>query len=230
MCAGPLLDQRNATCTVFIHMNAPSLTHIRSYLDDEPTMREARPWHQPGTALSLAIEPVALPRRARRAPPESVESLSLPDGLREEMLAIGTAPRGALQARIWLVRVARELARDYRIRYGLELRTDAASIERVQRNLSSVVQPQGRSDAKALAREVARHGLWLGEVLARMLGATWLELSGDRPGTWEVFAPPGETFNPILRVQRFLNDGTRGKDLVALFLDLDAAQRREATQ
>ena len=65
----------------------------------------------------------------------------------------------------------------------------------------------------------------LGEILTRALGASWLDLSGDRPGQWQVFVPPGTALSPVLRVQRFVEAGMSETDLVALYLDLDRAQR-----
>jgi len=210
-------------------MNTPSIARFRSYLDDEPTMREGKPWHQTGAELAINVPPPAAMVRSqpwRRRPAEKVESLSLPDGLREEMLPVGAPPVGPQQARIWLIRLARDLARDYRTWYGVELRDDAPAIEWMQRHLSAAAEPLSRRDPKAVARELVRHGLLLGELLVRTLGATWIDLSGDRPGAWELFVPSAETLNPIVRVQRFMQQGIRESDLIALFLDLDAAQRR----
>ena len=208
-----------------MHSAALALTH--HYFDDEPTMPEARPWHRLGLAI-VDDEPTVMraPRPYRPHVAEPIESLSLPAGLREEMLPLGATPRTPQQARVWLVRLARDLARDYRLWYGFELRTDAIAVEKMQWHLATAVVAIGRRDEKALARELVRHGLVLGEIFTRALGASWVDLSGDRPGQWELFVPPAATVSPVLRVQRFVEQGMNETDLVALYLDLDAAQRR----
>jgi hypothetical protein len=195
--------------------------------DDEPTLRDVRPWHRPVIDDEPTILRPVPPRRPHV--PEPIESLSLPAGLREDTLPIGATPQTAEQARVWIVRVARDLARDYRVAYGVALRTDAIAVEKMQTHLASGLAGlggrDGARDEKGRARELVRHGLVLGEIFARALGASWVDLGGDRPGRWSTFVPPGTTVCPVVRVQRFVHVGMREPDLVALFLELDAARR-----
>jgi hypothetical protein len=143
------------------------------------------------------------------------------------MLPVGARPLDHDQVRIAIVRVARDLGRDYRQRHGCVLRTDAAAIEILQRHLLNCAAEvlAGRMDARTLAPELARHGALFGEILERRLGGTWIDLSGDQPGAWRMAVPPSTVVNPIGRVHRFLLQRNREQDLVGFFLDLDAANR-----
>jgi hypothetical protein len=183
--------------------------HLTRYVDEDPTGRDPFPWH-------------VARRRALRRAPEPLETLPLPAGLAESMLPTGLRPSGAPQTRVAIVRVARELARQYREARGCMLRTDAASVERMQRHLLAQATEvlAGRTDARALAPEVVRHGVVLGEIVARALGATWTDLAGDRPGTWQLVVPPGTLVCPVARVHRFLLRRNREQDLVGFFLEL----------
>jgi hypothetical protein len=180
-------------------------------------------------APELPAFPLALVRR--RVPAarvsEVVESLSLPPGLREDMLEVGARPRDRDQVRIAIIRVAREVGREYRQQRGCVLRTDAAAIEVLQRHLLTCATEvlAGRMDARTMAPELARHGALFGEILARRLGGTWVDLSGDQPGAWQMSIPPQTVLSPIGRVHRFLLQRNREQDLVGHFLDLDAAAR-----
>ncbi len=171
--------------------------------------------------------PLALVRRRGPRVSEVVETLSLPPGLREDMLDLGARPLDHDQVRIAIIRVARELGREYRQQRGCLLRTDPAAIELLQRHLLSCGAEvlAGRMDARTLAPELARHGALFGEILARRLGATWVDLSGDQPGEWQMSVPPTTVVSPIARVHRFLLQRNREQDLVGYFLDLDAANR-----
>jgi len=159
---------------------------------------------------------------------EELESLSLPAPLREDMLAKGARPEGEAQVRIAIIRVVRELGRDYRMQRGRVLRTDAMAIETAQRQLLafSADVAGGRMDARALTTEIARHGALLGEIVVRRLGGDWLDVAGDHPGLWTMSVPPCTVFAPIGRVQRFLLQRNREQDLVGFYIDLDAAQLR----
>jgi hypothetical protein len=122
--------------------------------------------------------------------------------------------------------MARDLGREYRATYGVELRTDASAIERMQSHLMTVVARLAGRAEKVFARELVRHGLLLGEILVRYLGASWINLEDGRPWKWDLSVPSVATVSPIERVRRFVEQGMRETDLVALFLELDAAQRR----
>jgi hypothetical protein len=193
------------------------LQHEQHELHDE-----TRP--DPRTEASRAA---SLARRPGPRLPEIVESLSLPPGLREDMLPVGARPRDEEQVRIAIVRVARELGRDFRQNRGYVLRTDAAAVEVIQRHLLACASEAvaGRIDARTLAPEVARYGALFGEILARRLDASWVSLSGYQPGLWQMAVPPSTVLSPIARVHRFLLQRHREQDLVGYFLELDAASR-----
>jgi len=202
-------------------------------VDEDHTMFDRLPWHLASgraAARQPPAFPLALVRRRTPRVSELVESLPLPAGLREDMLPVGARPRDHEQVRIAIIRVARKLGRDYRVHRGCLLRTDASAIEILQRHLLRCASEvlAGRMDARTLAPEVARHGALFGEILARRLGATWVDLSGDQPGEWRMSVPPTTVVSPIAKVHRFLLLRNREQDLVGFFLDLDEASRSGA--
>jgi hypothetical protein len=158
---------------------------------------------------------------------ELVENLSLPPGLTEDMLPLGVLPQGEEQIRVAIVRIARDLGREYRQR-GRVLRTDAAAVEAMQRHLSDCADAvlAGRTDPRTLAPEIARHGALLGEILVCRLGATWSNLAAGQPALWQMTVPPFPEVSPVARVHRYLLRRNREQDLVGFFLELDAASRR----
>lgn len=170
--------------------------------------------------------PVYTPEPARRA--EIVETLPLPAGLNEDMLAAGVLPRNAVQARIGMTRLARQLGRDYRLAYGTALKTDLMAIEAMQRHLRRrwADGPLDAQHQTQLQIELARHGALMSEILARRLCGEWVDLSGDEPGRWAMHVPPGAQVWPIGRVYRFYGQGHREADLVHYFMELEAAFRR----
>jgi hypothetical protein len=211
-------------------------------VDEEHTMFDTLPWHVIAAcrAAGAASEdddsvtevhaiPLALVRPRGPRVSELVETLSLPPGLREDMLDYGARPLDHDQVRIAIVRVARELGREYRQQRGCLLQTDPATIETLQRHLLQCASEAlaGRMDARTLAPELARHGALFGEILSRRLGGTWVDLSGDQPGEWRMSVPPTTVVSPIAYVHRFLLQRNREQDLVGFFLD-HAANRSES--
>jgi hypothetical protein len=204
------------------------------YVDEDPTHRDPHPWHEssgtydvdeatvvrplPELAASCALAPRPSPRHG----PEALETLPLPVGLDEAMFPVGARPAGAAQTRIAIVRVARELAVHYRAAYRCTLQTDVASVERMQRHLLAHADEvlAGRADPRALAPDIARHGVVLGEILVRAVGAAWKDLSGTHPGAWQLFVPPATIVSPVARVHRFLLRRSSEQDLVGYFLEL----------
>jgi hypothetical protein len=181
-------------------MTALAIPRLRPFSShDEAALSNARPWHRPH--LSVVDEAPATPRSTLRwrgpTPTEPVETLSLPDGLHEDMLPHGAAPSGEHQTRVWMIRAVRDLGREYRATYGMELRTDASAIEQMQSHLVTSV--------------------------AKLAG--WTNLDDPRPWNWELAFPSGDALSPVVRVRRFVEKGMRETDLVALFLELDAASR-----
>jgi hypothetical protein len=216
-------EDRTMFDTLPWHLSAAR--RARPVLEDDDSVTEIRPIVRD----EAPAFPLALVRRRAPAPrlSEVVETLSLPTGLREDMLEVGARPVDHDQVRIAIVRVARDVGREYRQKRGCVLRTDAAAVEILQRHLLTCATEvlAGRMDARTMAPELARHGALFGEILARRLGGTWVDLSGDQPGAWQMSIPPQTVLSPIGRVHRFLLQRNREQDLVGYFLDLDAASR-----
>jgi hypothetical protein len=197
------------------------------HLDEDRTTFELRPWHVANEDVEIPVdvdvdaeEDVTVVRP--RWFPEAVERLSLPSTLREDMLPAGETPGSEVEMQIGIVRLVRALGRDYLAWYGASLRTDAASVERMQRHLLALATEvlAGRRDVETLAPEVVRHGALLGEILARRAGGVWVDLFGPMPGAWRMAFPSGAEICPVARVQRFvMRRAIEGKhdDLVALF-------------
>jgi hypothetical protein len=208
-------------------MTALAIPSHRPYSSDDE-ISGARPLPRPHLAVVADHAPATLRPASRWRGPvatEPVETLSLPDGLREDMLPYGAAPSDEHQTRLWIIRIVRDLGREYRATYGVELRTDASAIERMQAHLVTAVARLAGCAETVFARELVRHGLLLGEILVRYVGASWTDLGNPRPWKWDLSFPRVGTVSPVVRVRRFLEQGMREPDLVALFLDLDAASK-----
>ncbi len=157
----------------------------------------------------------------RRA--EIFESLVLPENTDDSMLGWGATPTTALQARIHCTRLARDLARDYRLWYGTTLKTDPTAIDAMQRHLRRRFTEK-QSNPNTLETELRRHGAMFAEILARVLGGEWIDVSDPEAGRWAMRVGK-TTVWPIGRVYRFYQQGHRESDLVASFLDLQSATR-----
>src|SRR5579859_810094 len=232
------------TCTTeLFNMSARYAAPHSHHVDEDPTCLDLEPWHE-ASGVHEVEEPTAIfrstppaPLRALARPQrlhEPIEALSLPCGLTESMLPKGARPVGDQQMRIAMVRLARDLGRDYQRWYGRSLATNVDSIERIQRHLLGYANEvlAGRMDARSLAPELVRHGVLLGEILARVLGAEWLDVSSDQPASWRMAVPPSDlrglvprdprgpsrVVSPVARVHQFLIERNRGEDLVEFFL------------
>ncbi len=160
-----------------------------------------------------------------RYEPELVEALALPMGATEEVLAIGDWPTTAIQARTAMTRLARSLARDYRLWYGATLRCNVLAVDAMQRHLAQRYAGATLDDP-TVDSELQRHGARLSESLARRLGAEWVDIAPTEPGYWAMFVAPSTRCWPIGRVYRFVSLGHRERDLVSYFLDVEARTRR----
>jgi hypothetical protein len=119
-----------------------------------------------------------------------------------------------------MTRLARSLARDYRLWYGATLRCNVLAVEAMQRHLAQRYAGAILSDPK-VESELQRHGALLSEILARTLGAEWVDVSPTEPGYWAMMV--GSTrFWPIGRVYRFVTLGRSERDLVSYYLDIEA--------
>ena len=159
-----------------------------------------------------------------RYEPELVESLALPPGASEEILAVGDWPTTPLQVRTAMTRLARSLARDYRLWYGTTLRCNVLAVDAMQRHLAQRYAGAVLSDQRVEA-ELQRHGALLSEILGRNVGAEWVDISPTEPGYWAMLVAPSTRFWPIGRVYRFVSLGRNERDLVSFYLDIEARSR-----
>ncbi len=156
--------------------------------------------------------------------PELVESLALPMGANEAALGVNELPTNALQARVAMTRLARDLARDYRLWYAKTLRCDVMAVESMQQHLTNRFAGAPIAEP-AVAWELRRHGALLSEIAARALGGDWVDVAPTEPGYWAMHIPPSTRTWPIGRVYRFVSLGSRERDLVSYYLDLEARAR-----
>jgi hypothetical protein len=159
-----------------------------------------------------------------RYEPELAESLALPLGANEGALNANELPRTPLQARIAMTRLSRDLARDYRLWYGKSLRCNVLAIDAMQQHLAHRFAGAPITD-EGVAWELRRHGAFLSEVLARALGAEWVDIGPTEPGYWAMLVPTSTRAWPIGRVYRFVALGHRARDLVSYYLELEARAR-----
>ncbi len=157
--------------------------------------------------------------------PELVETLALPFDASESTLGLSELPRTPLQARIALTRVARDLARDYRLGYGKTLRCNVLAVDAMQQHLTHRFAGAEISD-HGVAWELRRHGALLSEIIARALGGAWVDIGPTEPGFWAMSVYPSILTFPIGRVYRFVALGHRERDLVGYYLELEARARK----
>ncbi|MGH7298268.1 MAG: hypothetical protein ACRELB_25235, partial [Polyangiaceae bacterium] len=176
------------------------------------------------------VEPSPSPAAKRAVGPrppyraEIVESLPLPPSCNESDLGVNDRPTTPLAARIAMIRLARDLARDYRLWYGKTLRCDVIGIDTMQQHLARRYVKASITD-DAVAWELRRHGALLSEVLARKLGGEWVDVAPSEPGYWAMTLPPDVRTHPIGRVYRFVVQGHHERDLISYFLELDRRSR-----
>jgi hypothetical protein len=192
-----------------------------------PSLPPARGWTIP--SQPPAGMPAGSPSRlkasaALRYDPELVESLSLPLGATESTLGTNDLPKTPIQARITMTRLSRDLARDYRLWYGKALRCNVLAIDAMQQHLAHRFVGAPISDA-GVAWELRRHGALLSEILARALGAVWVDIAPSEPGYWVMLLQSTLRALPIGRVYRFVALGHKEKDLVSYYLDLESRVR-----
>jgi hypothetical protein len=160
-----------------------------------------------------------------------VEALSPPPGVPgEPPPPSDEPPQTPTAARLAFTFLARELGRELRVSHGVELETNVDGLEQSQRYLREALA-DGRVRTAEERREVMRHGAFLSELLARRLGAKWVDVESPDPGRWAMVIPsalPGrENLRvwPFGRVLRFVVMGHKERDLVSYYLDLEARAR-----
>jgi hypothetical protein len=162
--------------------------------------------------------------------PERVENLSLPRGMEGEPPPSGEAPRNPTAARLVCTYLARDLARDLRMRHDLDLRCDLDGLEATQRYLREALV-DGRVRTPEEEREVMRHGAFLGELVARRLGGRWADVDSRDAGVWAMLVPTRSRADEVLRIWpfgrviRFVVMGHRERDLVSYLMELEARAR-----
>jgi len=163
-----------------------------------------------------------MPRGAVRA--EAAESLSLPPGLHGQPPPREALPTSFVDARVAFIWLSRELGRDYRVKYKLALQTDVAGIEAMQRVLRERFAGETPRTAEDF-QELKRHGAFLSEILARGLGAQWVDIGPTELGYWAMVVPENTRVWPFGRILRFVTMGHKERDLVSYYLELEARSR-----
>ena len=125
------------------------------------------------------------------------------------------------------------------MRHSVEVMTDLEGLELAQRYLRERL-PDGRTKTRDDERELMRNGAFLSELLARRLGAVWVDLESSDSARWAMLIPaapareggamayPPEPTRvwPFARVLRFVTMGHKERDLVSYYLELEASARR----
>jgi hypothetical protein len=156
---------------------------------------------------SARVETMSLPPNVETAPPASLSPL----------------PTSATAARARFTMLARELAARYRERFGVELRTDLRSVERLQYYLRERY-PDGQVAADDV-RDALLHGAALSELIARRFDGEWEDIGPNDVGEWSMFFPPKYRVWPFGRVLRYISMRHKERDLVSYILELEILSR-----
>jgi hypothetical protein len=182
------------------------------------------------TLPALRSEPVAgaATAQATDPPAEFLASLSLPSEPPDEPRSgAPRIPRTTGAARFTCTHLARELGRELSLRHGVNIRLDVQGLECAQSALREAL-PDGRIYKMEHQRSIMRTGAFLSELLARRVGARWVDLESSDPGLWAMRVAsrsrPGEATRiwPIGRVLRFIVHSHKERDLVSYYLELEA--------
>jgi hypothetical protein len=107
----------------------------------------------------------------------------------------------------------------------VDIRLDVQGLEYAQSALRETL-PDGRIYNMDHQRCIMRTGAFLSELLARRVGARWVDLESSDPGLWAMRVAsrtrPGDATRiwPIGRVLRFVVHSHKERDLVSYFLEL----------
>jgi hypothetical protein len=153
---------------------------------------------------------------------ELVETLTMPPRAQDEMARGAQMPQSPLEARVRCTLAARQLARHYRTELNIELRMNDEAVQTMQRHLRASF-PSRTIRTLEEAREAQLHGALLSEVLARTLGAEWIDIAPTEFGYWAMVVPTsdgrGKRVWPFGRVLRFIATGGV-EDLVGYYRKL----------
>jgi hypothetical protein len=140
------------------------------------------------------------------------------------------APRSGPAARIACTLLARELGMELRLGHGVTLRNDLDGLEQAQRYLREALVDRRVQTAQE-HRALLRHGAFLSELLARRLGARWVDVKSVDACEWAMLIAlprrPDEAARvwPFARALRFIAMGHTERDLVSYYLELQALAR-----
>jgi hypothetical protein len=183
-------------------------------VDSNPMMR--------GASMPPTVAGPPLADKRRRMLETPLEHLDDPPGA--SPIEDPYLPRNNEEARSLFTRLTRELGRDTREVHGVTLNLDLASLERVQVQLLESF-PSGTVRTPGEARQLRRHGAYLSELLARRLGARWVDVASPELGHWKMLVEPEMEVWPFGRVIRFVQKRNQERDLVAYFLELELRKR-----
>jgi hypothetical protein len=161
---------------------------------------------------------------------ERLEALSMPPGLLGVAVPpLDEPPRTPASARVLCTMLTRELGRELRVRHAVEASSNLEGLEFAQRFLKERLG-EGRTPGRADDRELLRNGAFVSELLARRLGARWIDLESDQSVRWAMGVPTerGDEIIriwPFARVHRFVTMGHRERDLVSYALELEVRAR-----
>jgi hypothetical protein len=138
-------------------------------------------------------------------------------------------PRSGAGARIACTFLARELGSDLRVRRAVALHSDVDGLELAQRHLREAL-PDGCVRTADDHRTLMRHGAFLSELLARHLGARWVDVASVEPCQWAMLVPLARRHEvarvwPFARTLRFVAMGHKERDLVSYYLELHLRSR-----
>lgn len=166
------------------------------------------------------------PRQLDTGRTEFVDTLTLPPpGLPGQPPPLDFIPGSEVEARVAFTCFARDLAREFRLRYGVTCKTDVATVEVLQRSLRELF-PTGEVVDRQGVIEVRRHAALLSELLVRVMGGYWIDIFSSDLADWAMYVPPATRVWPFARVMRYVVMGNQETDLVSYYLELEARALR----
>jgi hypothetical protein len=202
---------------------AGARTSDRPMTSDAPPLGAGATGYMKGASQPpFRVEELDGREKERRHEPlhsESAELLSLPRMATGEPPNADVIPRSPAEARILFTYLSRELGEEYRVKRGVELRTDVAAIESMQAHLFEAYYGKSVRSLEDWL-DVRRHGAFLSEILVRTLSAEWSDVTPRELGYWAMSVPPGTRVWPFARLLRYVAMGPKERDLVSYYLEL----------